>query len=113
VQRCGPGHEAATFTATDAAGNLASPGSRIHPFARDHACDCDLQRGQNTGRYGTIGPSSGLATDHVAAPTRWRVLLVAVSPVQNHATVVSTTHGGLVVRHRVVLAEALHRHATA
>jgi hypothetical protein len=111
VQRRGPGHEAATVTATDAAGNRASPGSRIH--RADHACDCDLQRGQNTRRYGTIGSSSGLATGHVAAPTRWRVLLVAVSPVQNHATVVGTTLGGLVVRHRVVLAEALHRHATA
>ena len=85
----------------------------VTSIATDHACDCDLQRGQNTRRYGTIGSSSGLATGHVAAPTRWRVLLVAVSPVQNHATVVGTTLGGLVVRHRVVLAEALHRHATA
>ena len=112
MQRCGPDHEAATVLATDAAGPHIA--AQSHPSVRtDHACDCDLQRGQNTRRYGTIGSSSGLATGHVAAPTRWCVLLVAVSPVQDHATVVGTTLGGLVVRHRVVLAEALHCHATA
>ncbi|MGB9332525.1 MAG: hypothetical protein WCB10_17305, partial [Steroidobacteraceae bacterium] len=69
VQRCAAvrGLEGATVTATDAAGNLASPDSHIHPFARITLATATFSAGRNTRRYGTIGSSSGLATGYVAA----------------------------------------------